>query len=174
MALGGGLGLEGWRLVGGGGGMEGWRGGGRDGWQTGLSEIITSIRSHLPFPFCKGQRELNGEMTESTVCREAWVFLLGLAYEERYTWWNTRLMGKDTQKKHTNAHTHTHTHLLSVFVMAKQMVRWLRLRRQQSKGENNLTSETVNVSKNTAKQIVQIIKSLMEYPWLAICHIFLH
>lgn len=70
----------------------------------------------------------------------------------------------NTQK---NTLMHTYTRLLAVFFMAKQMVKWLRQRRQHRNSQrqkNNLTSETVNVSKNPAKQIVQIIKSMMEYP----------
>lgn len=72
--------------------MCGWWGGGGMDDRPWLSEIITSIRSHLPFLFVRdggNQSEGGGggaKMTKSKVSRKrARVFLLGLAYEELYT-----------------------------------------------------------------------------------------
>lgn len=39
----------------------------------------------------------------------------------------------------------------------------------QGKNSNSEFAETVEVSKNMTKRLIQI---MMEYPWLAICHIY--
>lgn len=78
-------------------------------WMTGQAlrnNYLHKIPS--PFPFCEGQRERKGEKWQKVKYAEkALVFLLGLAYEELYTWWSTGLMGGDT---HTEKHTHAHVH----------------------------------------------------------------
>lgn len=110
----------------------------RDGWQAGFSDIITSIRSHLPFLFerDRGNKERRKKKkTESEVCRKGLMFLLGLAYEALYTWWSTGLMGEETHRKtHPCLHARTHTRLLKMLFVVKQMVERFRAGK---KGEKN-------------------------------------
>lgn len=108
-----------------GGGTEGWRcvgGGVVEGWMT--DQALRNNYLHKipsPFSFLWGTERGGIKWQKVKYVEKALVFLLGLAYEELYTWWSTGLMGEDTRIENTLMHTYANP--LAVFFMAKEMVK---------------------------------------------------
>lgn len=132
-----------------------------EGWMTGWilrHNYLHKIPS--PFPFWEGQREQGKEKkkkTESEVCRKGLMFLLGLAYEELYTWWSTGLMGEETHRKtHPCLHARTHTRLLKMLFVVKQMLKRSRDSELAKKGKK--ITVTTKLQRLLISQKIQLNK----------------